>query len=476
MLLPRSLSIVAMASVATAIKEVPLDESRHSALYANGLVHQTIMSNKDAQFARQRAAGAYNSAQYQELGYTPCVDGLATAVEGDAMNTFRCNNIDLYHFMSHADLGSQTGEGASSWGWTSDDSREFIAISQADGAAFAEISPEGKMVYLGRLPQTSTAEPSIWREIRGYKNFMIIGSEAVDHGIQIFDMSKLLDIDSSSPVTFNPDEDVTGQYSALPIGRSHNVVINEATNFVYAVGAQPRTDACAAGLIFIDVSDPANPTSPGCAPEDGYVHDAQCLVYAGPDTRYVDREICYGYNEDTLTIYDVTDKQSPEIVARVSYEGASYTHQGWVLDPMNQEYLLLDDEYDEYDQAGIAADGYPVTYIWDIKDLASPKLTGYYKSGAYGIDHNQYVHDGKTFQSNYGSGLRILDISSIPEDPSGAGVHEIGFFDIYPENDAMPNGGDINFEGTWSSYSYFKSGFIFVNTIERGGFVVKLAS
>lgn len=45
------------------------------------------------------------------------------------------------------------------------------------------------MVYLGRLPQYSV--PSIWREIRAYKNYMIIGSEAVGHGIQIFDMKKV---------------------------------------------------------------------------------------------------------------------------------------------------------------------------------------------------------------------------------------------------------------------------------------------
>lgn len=54
--------------------------------------------------------------------------------------------IDFYDFKSHADLGSSTGEGSSTWGWTSPDGREFIAIAQADGAAFAEVSPEGKLV------------------------------------------------------------------------------------------------------------------------------------------------------------------------------------------------------------------------------------------------------------------------------------------------------------------------------------------
>lgn len=34
-------------------------------------------------------------------------------------------------------------------------------------------------------------------------------------------------------------------------------------------------------------------------------------------------------------------------------------------------------------------------------------------------------------------------------------------------------GGRVEFVGTWGHYA-FPSGYIFVNTIERGGFVVKL--
>jgi hypothetical protein len=64
-----------------------------------------------------------------------------------------------------------------------------VAIGQSDGAAFAEITEDGKLLYLGRLPHNSVA--SLWREIRGYKNYMIIGSEAVGHGVQIFDMRKV---------------------------------------------------------------------------------------------------------------------------------------------------------------------------------------------------------------------------------------------------------------------------------------------
>lgn len=92
--------------------------------------------------------------------------------------------------------------GSSLWGYTVD-GREFIAIGQTDGTAFAEVvgkgwwnyvpfigKAAGTLDYIGRLPQYST--PSLWREIRDYKGrYAIIGSEAVDHGIQIFDIRKV---------------------------------------------------------------------------------------------------------------------------------------------------------------------------------------------------------------------------------------------------------------------------------------------
>ena len=171
--------------------------------------------------------------------------------------------------------------------------------------------------------------------------------------------------------------------------------------------------------------------------------------------------------------YDVTSKMNSSILSTTTYEGASYTHQGWLLDPDWQDFLLLDDEFDEQLAAGPAAEQKAITYIVDVRNLTSPVFTGYYKSAVTAIDHNQYVIDGFSYQSNYGAGLRVLDVSSIRRDPSGGCVKEVAFFDVYPEDDDETGGGSASFVGTWSSYAYFGSGYIFVNTIERGAFVVK---
>ena len=54
-----------------------------------------VADSPQATWDRQRAEGAMDSAQYKGLDYVPCVDGLATAIAGDANNTFRCNNVCL---------------------------------------------------------------------------------------------------------------------------------------------------------------------------------------------------------------------------------------------------------------------------------------------------------------------------------------------------------------------------------------------
>ncbi|KAF5381289.1 hypothetical protein D9615_008330 [Tricholomella constricta] len=460
----RSLPLWTLVAIFSGALAQTIPNPARKIAYQSGQVHEAIMRNKTESFAARRAAGKYDSRKHRPLSYIPCVNGRA--------GEFKCSNVDLYSFKSHAELGSATGEGSSSWGWTHK-GRDFVVFGQADGAAFIEILKNGEIDYLGRLPQTEGALPSIWREIRVTGDIAVIGSEAVNHHIQFFDLKKLLKIKKNEkPKTFDSIKDAS-IFRGLPIGRTHNVVVNNELPYVVSVGSQPRTSQFAAGLVFIDIRDPSNPTLLGYQGEDGYVHDAQCLPYRGPDERFKGRDICYGYNEDTLTIYDVTNPANATIISRTGYVGASYTHQGWVLDPHDQSYLLLDDELDERNKAGLAADGFPVTYIWDIKDLTAPTLTGHYKTSVKGIDHNQYVANGKSYQSNYGAGLRILDVSSIPRDPTGAGVHEVGFFDIYPEDDESEGGGEVQFVGSWSSYGLFKSGWIFINTIERGAYVVR---
>merc|ERR1712010_301285 len=136
---------------------------------------------------------------------------------------------------------------------------------------------------------------------------------------------------------------------------THNVVINEQTGFAYLVGSQ----TCRGGLHVVDIND-------------------------RPDSRYQDREICFGYNEDTLTIVDVSDKANMKMLARVSYDNAFYTHQGFLTADM--KYLMLNDELDEQ----LSGNQHTRTMMWTVEDLENPQLLGSHYAEDKAIDHNLY--------------------------------------------------------------------------------------
>ncbi|KAJ3086705.1 hypothetical protein HK102_012670 [Quaeritorhiza haematococci] len=399
--------------------------------------------------------------------------------------SFPCKNVDLLSFISHFEMGSKVGQGNDIWGWTDPlTNREYAIVGAFDGTAFVDVTVPTKPRFLGRLPSASST-PSNWRDIKVYKDHAFIVSEAPQHGVQVFDLTRLRQFDVEETtvetgVTFN----VTAYYPNT--GRCHNIVINEETGFAYCVGSR---NTCGAGLHMIDIRDPKKPRFAGCFAQDGYVHDAQCVVYKGPHTKYQGREICFCYNEDTLTIVDVTDKPvinaagieadpgKLEILSRVEYQSAQYTHQGWMTE--DQRFLLMDDELDEMLGTISGTKGYTTTYVWNVQDLENPVKFANYTAPVKSADHNLYIRDNFAYESNYASGLRIIDIARIEEASANATVSpsaevngnaffsEVGYFDVRPEDNA------VTFKGTWSNYPYFKSGNVIVNSIERGLFVVR---
>ncbi len=264
--------------------------------------------------------------------------------------------------------------------------------------------------------------------------------------MQVFALTRLLTADPNAADTPFTDD---GQYNGF--GNAHNIVINEDSGYAYAVG----TSTCSRGLHMVDISTPTVPVFAGCFGGDGYTHDAQCVIYNGPDPDHRGREICFNGNGDTLSIVDVTDKADPVQLSRTTYPGGGYTHQGW-LTP-NHEYFLLDDELDE------RISGHNTrTRIFDLADLDSPVLSGFFDNSTSAIDHNQYVKGNHSFQANYQAGLRILEIL----DPRTAHMSEVAYFDIYPNSD------NPNFNGAWGTYPFFDSGVVVVSGIEQGLFIL----
>lgn len=388
-------------------------------------------------------------------GSAECIDGMA--------GEYACSGIDLVSHISLKDLGCD-GDGSDMWGWTDSESNEYVLATCEDGTSMVDITDPKSPVVLGFLPTNTFT--SWWFDVKVYKDYAYIGSEAKGHGMSIFDLKQLTVLTNK----YRSSDAFIGRTVAGSVnlgnvlkpnsvykefGSSHNLIINEETGFLYAVGSK----TCDGGPHILDLKDPANPAFVGCYSEDGYTHDAECVIYNGPDTRYAGREICFYYNEDTLTIVDVNDKSNMKMLSRQGYEGARYTHQG-ALNPA-MSHLFLNDELDEEEIDEL--EGHTRSMIWDVQLLDAPKLIGNFYSEQTAIDHNEYIHKGVSWQTNYCAGLRVLDARTME---SGT-TKELAYFDVSPECDTAI------FMGSWSSYPFYESGIVAVNSIERGLFLLK---
>ena len=348
-----------------------------------------------------------------DVAMTDDSSGLSTEAflcENGMAGTFPCNGFDLLGRMEHATFSASMGNDI--WGWTdSTTGKEYALIGLNNGTAFVDISDTENLVYLGKLPTATTS--STWRDVKVYGDYTFIVSEANDHGMQVFDLTRLRSV-SNPPETFTADARYTD------IGNAHNVVINESMGFAYPVGTA-RNDAFRGGVHFVDIQNPEVPTGVGGYGANGYTHDAQVVTYSGPDTDYTGREIFIGANEDQIAIVDITDKSNPTGISTLDYSQLAYTHQGWFTE--DQRYFLLGDELDETSFGFNSR-----TLIFDLSDLDSPQLHMSYTGPTAAIDHNGYVLGDEFFLANYTAGMRVLDISDI----ENRNISEIGFFDTLP--------------------------------------------
>jgi len=376
-----------------------------------------------------------------------------------AAGQYPCQNVDLMSYLSIPALGGGSEVALNDiWGWTdSDTGRRYAIVGRTDGTAFVDVTNPTEPVYLGELPTHSSS--SSWRDVKVYEDHAFIVSEASNHGMQVFDLTQLRSV-SNPPVTFSE----TAQYDRF--STAHNIVINRESGFAYGVGLTgsqdvPNPTECGAGLHIVDIRTPDQPTFAGCHNDlatggrvAGYTHDAQCVMYRGPDAEYHGREVCFNANEKQVNIADVSDKDNPETIANGTYPQPGYVHQAWLTE--NQEYLLVDDELDEVQGSAPRTR----TLVFDVSDLDNPELVQSYLGKTGSSDHNQYVLGDYSYQANYKSGLRILDVS----DPES--LSEVAYFDTHPPSN------DAGFQGAWSNYPFFRNGVVIVSSIGEGLFVL----
>jgi choice-of-anchor B domain-containing protein len=424
----------------------------------------------DEKANRHNAAGSEQAKQFAAIAGDDTraaarVKPAAAKCKRGMAGAFPCDGIDMLSHVSREALGLSFVNDI--WGWTDPRTRHHYAlVGGTEGTVFVDITKPKRPDIVGTLPSHSLVGGRFWRDIKVFEDHAFIVSEHDQHEMQVFDLRGLRGV-RGAPVTFDEtalyEIDEGGGDTAA--GNTHNLNINEDTGYAYLVG----TSTCNSGLHMVDVNDPADPTFAGCFEGHGYIHDAQCVIYEGPDTAHRGQEICFNANaertgprpqdiENTLSIVDVTDKEAPVELARVFYGQDGYSHQGWLN--VEQTAYIHGDELDEQLTRANTR-----TRAWDIRDLDAPQLAGVFTNETTSIDHNLYTEGGRSYHSNYTSGLRIYDISKVEQGE----LSEVGYFDLYPANDKATFEG-----GTWSNYPYYQGKkFVAVSSIDRGLFVLQ---
>lgn len=262
--------------------------------------------------------------------------------------------------------------------------------------------------------------------------------------LQIFDLTRLRE-----PLVgvWNPD-------AVFPIPIAHSIDSNPDTNHIFINGTGP---VVAGQPIILDVTQPLAPVPVGVTYDDGYTHDSLCRTYLGPDKDHKENEVCFNFNEDTMTIYDISaNPVTPQQLSRSTYENASYAHSGALT--KDHKTLISTDEGDE---TGLGINS--TLYIWDVRKLAKPKMIGTFVANSKSIDHNIYSEEDALYHANYVNGFRILDLKNAHKGK----LKEVAYFDTVPLDDSA------TFSGVWAAYPYLPSGNILVGNMDGGLFIVR---
>ena len=404
---------------------------------------------------RRAPGGPWSDPEWLRPGPGPdaVTEGEVRCDEGAAAG-FSCDGVDLLAFLPISVIGGEPWERVSDvWGWADPETgREYALVGRSGGAAIVDLTDPAAPRYVGVV----AANPSGARDLKVYADHLFFtGDGAGEHGLVVFDLTRLRGA-PAEPAEFEPDAVYDG------IASAHNLVLDAESGFAFPVGASGGGQTCGGGLHMVDVRDPKSPVFAGCFTDtegliyQGRTHDAQCVVYRGPDERFQGRQLCFASNETALRILDVTEKESPAPIGTATYPGLAYVHQGWLTD--DHRYYYLDDELDEL--VGTAPK--TRTFIFDVSELDDPILVGSVDGPSGATDHNLYVKGDRMYQANYQAGFRLLDISD-PESPV-----EIGWFDTTPYEGDPPG-----FVGAWTAYPFFESGTVVVTSMYEGVFLLR---
>jgi len=386
----------------------------------------------------------------------------ANCVQGFA-GQFPCRNVDFEAQISLNQFTSQPGSAANVWGFVDlNDNREYAVIGLSNGTAVVEVTDPVNPRQVGTIPGNS----SPWREVKiyqefhaptnRYRAFAYVTTEANNAGLQVINLGGLPNTVSLA-TTIN---DTGSQHTAYVsnIDYATNMALPGATAFLYVAGS----DIGSGAWRVYSLANAAQPQFIRQAPGGTqYVHDAtsllitdarttQCALGHNPCEIYVD------FNENTVDLWDVTDKAAPVLLSSTTYSDASYTHSGWPT--ADQRHIFVHDETEEI-RRGL----FTQIYTMNVDDLRNPFIVGSWQGPDTTTDHNGYTKGNLLYVSHYRRGLVVFDASN------PAQLRELANFDTF----LAPAANSAGTDGAWGVYPFFPSGTVVISDISNGLFVLR---
>lgn len=299
---------------------------------------------------------------------------------------------------------------SSCWGYEAG-GREYAIYGWYEGTSFVDITNENDIREVVFLP----GKYSGWREMKVYKNYLYIVSEADSSGIQIVDLTRL-------PNTV----DLVNTYSFDGFRRAHT--ISQNGRYLFVNGGNYREG----GIVVLDVgTDPESPVKLGEWEAD-YVHDCRVV-----------NDTIWACNPLTgkVSVIDAVDKNNPFTITSWANGQYPVPHNCALAD--DHKYLYVCDE--NFNFPGKVK-------IWNISDKDDIVFAGEWKvNGSTESVHNIEIFGNYAFLSYYGEGAIVLDITDPVNPVEIAGLKTTACWQVY----------------------YFSSGKIIASDIYDGLYVLK---
>ena len=332
-----------------------------------------------------------------------------------AQSGYSLELVDRIWFESYISAEGDTVGGTDIWGYTAPDGEEYALMGVMEGIAVVRVSD---MEVIDIVPGPMEQGPYYYhRDIKTYSHYAYAMSTftGTNEGLMIIDLSPLPD-----SVRF------VGSYIHGSDTTAHNLSIDTATGYAYIL----KQDYL--GFRVVNLEDPENP-------EDvlsftyGFLND----LYARNDTVYV----CE-YFAGSFSIFDFSDKNNPELLARVDVPNSGYVHNIWPTDD-GSHVMTTEETVDQ------------TVKMWNIEDMENIQLVGEYL-GSNRYAHNTHIMGEFAYLSHYSAGVTVVDIS----DPTN--LIEVAQYDTYPFNDIPDPAGS----GCWGVYPFTQNGMVFASNLE----------